>query len=563
MSAGTVIADRYELLDALGSGGMGTTWRARDRQLGNDVAIKLLRMDRVEDWKVIELFEREARTLASLTHPGVPRYIDAQAGGDDGWYLVQELAPGRSLEDLLTQRLPEEALRSIASQILDVLVYLQTWSPPVIHRDIKPSNLIVDDAGRVKVVDFGAACRSITDTQLGGSTVVGTFGYMAPEQFRGVATAATDLYGLGMTLVHVATGVEPSQLPTERMAVQFRDRVQLTPGVVAWLERMTAPALEDRFQSATEALAALQHVDDYRDLPAFPWQGSRSVTVLRHDDGVELEITPRSMRGAGVFFVLFGAVWSVISTIAAISMIVDTGGELGAVFLGTLFAGLGWVMIVAGVHQFRMREWFTLRGQRWIRRWRAFPWGEKEQEGATTDIMRIDAVPNGTKVNGQSLYVVHLETRSGLVKLGSGLAYGEAFSLAEALSAMVGLETPRHAGPFDQFTAQFKAMFDGMKGGGALKGLARLAAHLPAVQEAVQQVSGSAAPTTNRPGGAAGATWRPEPAAPGARPASTQASSTQASSAAGAGQGSAHQPSVIHADQRADAHSDTGSWPPR
>src|SRR5262249_38717621 len=111
--------------------------------------------------------------------------------------------------------------------------------------------------GSVALVDFGAVRDRWRDTQVGGSTVVGTYGYMAPEQFLGHASAASDLFGLGSTLVFLLTQTVPAELPHRRLRVDFRSRVKLSRHFASWLEKMIEPTLEDRFDTATEALDAL------------------------------------------------------------------------------------------------------------------------------------------------------------------------------------------------------------------------------------------------------------------------------------------------------------------
>jgi ankyrin repeat protein len=215
------------------------------------------------DWKVLELFEREARILEQLNHPAIPRYLDyfeVDTPEDRAFYIAQELAEGKSLADLVEigWRTNEDGVRRIATQILEILVYLHSLKPPVVHRDIKPQNLICGKDGKIFLVDFGAVQDTYRTTLAKGSTIVGTYGYMAPEQFRGQAVPATDLYGLGATVLFLLTHRSPSDLPQERLKISFRSRIQVSEGFADWLEKMLEPDVEDRFPSAKEALAALQ-----------------------------------------------------------------------------------------------------------------------------------------------------------------------------------------------------------------------------------------------------------------------------------------------------------------
>jgi tetratricopeptide (TPR) repeat protein len=242
---------------------MGVTYEAERTADGMRVALKELRLSRVDDWKVLELFEREARVLANIAHPCVPAYIDhfkIESAEGAAFYLVQELAGGRSLAQRVADgfRADEAEAKRIAETLLDVLEYLHARNPPVFHRDIKPQNVLLDDAGKAWLVDFGSV-RDVYKTTAGGSTVAGTFGYMAPEQLRGVARPESDLYGLGATLLFALSGQSPVDMPQVKLRVDFRRRVSLSKPMSAWLAKMLEPAPEDRFPSARMATLALRN----------------------------------------------------------------------------------------------------------------------------------------------------------------------------------------------------------------------------------------------------------------------------------------------------------------
>jgi serine/threonine protein kinase len=134
----------------------------------------------------------------------------------------------------------------------------------VIHRDIKPSNVLLTDRtahspGQVYLIDFGSVQTAIS---CGTQTVVGTYGYMPPEQFGGRTSAATDIYALGVTLIYLATGCHPDELPQQDLRLCFENRVNLSPRLVGWLQRATYPSLERRFQSSQQALHSLDHDPD-------------------------------------------------------------------------------------------------------------------------------------------------------------------------------------------------------------------------------------------------------------------------------------------------------------
>lgn len=198
----TALDGRYVLDSVVGSGALGTTYRAVRLADQMVVAIKELSMRRADSLKTLELCEREARVLRQLDHPGIPHYLDdfhVGTGKQTSYYIVQELIEGRTLAEMMeTKRFHETEILELAGAIVEILRYLHHRAPPVIHRDIKPGNIMVrtdrkiTEPGAVVLIDFGAVRDVMKDPALGGSTVAGTFGYMAPEQFRGVATPATD-----------------------------------------------------------------------------------------------------------------------------------------------------------------------------------------------------------------------------------------------------------------------------------------------------------------------------------------------------------------------------------
>jgi ankyrin repeat protein len=278
----SIIDDRYQLVELLGEGGSGSTYRAMRLADGATVAIKILSLRHLNDWKQLELFEREAKVLAQISHPQIPKYLEyfhVDTPDNRAFYIVQQLAPGRSLTDWVQSgwRGTESEVRDLASQLLEILQYLQHQSPPLIHRDLKPHNIIRNDDGRVFLVDFGAVQDVYHNTLLKGCTVAGTFGYMAPEQFRGAAVPASDLYGLGATILYLLTHRSPADLPQERLKLNFRAHVNISNHFADWLEMMLETDTADRFSSADEALTALQKQHQFRiqrgTKIGFPWKG--------------------------------------------------------------------------------------------------------------------------------------------------------------------------------------------------------------------------------------------------------------------------------------------------
>jgi eukaryotic-like serine/threonine-protein kinase len=220
----------YEVLGLLGAGGMGEVWRARDTRLGREVAIKVLPGDFLEDEERKARFEREARTLASLNHPGIAAIYSFEevlgSPGSPGRHLlVMELVKGESLDAKIGRRpLPFQEILSIGCQIADALAAAHAHG--VVHRDLKPGNIMINDEERPKILDFGLArlssppfspthTESMTAALTAQGAVFGTVPYMAPEQLRGEkADARSDLFSFGVMLYEMASGRRPFAGPT-------------------------------------------------------------------------------------------------------------------------------------------------------------------------------------------------------------------------------------------------------------------------------------------------------------------------------------------------------------
>ena len=259
---GELVNERYRIVGTLGRGGTATTYSADDLERGRRVALKQLWLWHRNDWKVLELFEREARVLAGLNHPAIPKYFDffqLETARGPCFYLAQELAEGRTLKAWVESGFhpPETLVRNLADELLGILEYLHGLSPPVIHRDIKPANLIWRTDGRIALVDFGAARDTLKSQTSEGSTIVGTYGFMAPEQFRGHAVPQTDLYGVGATCLWMLSRRTPAELP-EKNGQPKVALATVSPALEAWIARLVLRAPEERFSSAALARQALR-----------------------------------------------------------------------------------------------------------------------------------------------------------------------------------------------------------------------------------------------------------------------------------------------------------------
>jgi len=259
------LKERYQLQQQLGNNAGRQTWLAQDLQSGEQVTVKLLAFNPQMEWDEFKLFEREAAVLKQLNHPRIPQYrdyfsLDQKIGAGLCWFgLVQDYIPGKSLQQLLNKgkRFTESQVRSIAKQVLEILIYLHGLKSPVLHRDIKPSNLILGEDKQIYLVDFGAVQDSAAVEGM-TFTVVGTSGYAPLEQFWGQAVPASDLYALGATLIHLLTGVSPADLPQQNLRIQFREQVSINSQLISWIEALTEPDLDLRLSCASQALDALE-----------------------------------------------------------------------------------------------------------------------------------------------------------------------------------------------------------------------------------------------------------------------------------------------------------------
>jgi serine/threonine protein kinase len=348
LQAPEILVERYQLQRALGKSAIRQTWLAWDLINQEQVVVKLLMVSDQLQWDNLRLFEREAKVLRQLDHPCIPQYYDDFVLEGDITYfaLVQEYINAKSIKELFAsgKTFSEIEVRQIAQAVLKILIYLHKLSPPVIHRDIKPSNLLLDSSenkNQVYLVDFGAvqdraAAEGVT------FTIVGTYGYTPLEQFGGRATPASDLYALGATLINLATGIPPGDLPQFDSRMQFAHLTKLNPGFVRWLQQMTEPNLEFRFGRAAEALKALETNElatnnTNKDIPHTP------VFIRKSLEKLEIDIPTNQ----NVIELVFGGG----ALLLWILFILTSGGTAGI--------WVGWLFFIFGAS---IIAWLTLPG---------------------------------------------------------------------------------------------------------------------------------------------------------------------------------------------------------
>ena len=252
-----VLRRNYEYIRILGEGANGRTWLAKDLRTGAEVAVKELKV--FDDFKQVELFARESEVLRSLDIRGVPKFYRSVAPevATASGYLVQEYVPHPSLQRMLDEghRFTESEVLGILYEVGRILYELQNrYAPPVLHRDIKASNILYDGT-RVWLIDFGAVANARVRSE--GSTVAGTFGYMAPEQLMGDACEQSDFYALGATAVQLLTGIAPHEMECDVFRICLepvfaRAGVVVSAHCMALLEGLLSPDVSGRPASAVE-----------------------------------------------------------------------------------------------------------------------------------------------------------------------------------------------------------------------------------------------------------------------------------------------------------------------
>jgi hypothetical protein len=270
-----LLRERYELGEPIAEGTFDITLQATDRHSDETVAVKRVCLSDLGDWASLEALEREARLLRGLDHPGVPSFIEAFEGEHEGkpaFYFVAKHVEGETLAERIARgaRWTNQQAHDLVTAVLEILTALHELSPRVIHRDIKPDNVVIRSDGSVVLVGFGA----VQDPSGASPTIVGTPGYMPPEQAVGVADPRSDLYALAATMVHAVTHRPPAEVVAEgaRSQVGVGARVRALAGIdenlSRVLERMLEPVPDQRFSSARAVLAAL--ADPHGAEPAPP-----------------------------------------------------------------------------------------------------------------------------------------------------------------------------------------------------------------------------------------------------------------------------------------------------
>ena len=266
---GKLLGNRYEIIEKIGNGGMATVYKATDKVLKRDVAVKILRDEFTTDEEFIKRFEVEAQSAARLTHANIVSIYDVGVDGNL-YYIVMELIQGKTLKEIIIKErgpLPWKWSINVAIQIASALEMAHKNN--IIHRDIKPHNIIITEDGVAKVTDFGIAKAVSNSTITAFGTTIGSVHYFSPEHARGGYTdAKSDLYSLGVVMYEMVTGKVPFDADTpvsvalKHMQEEPEEPIEVNPNVPTAVNKIIMRALQKditlRYQTASDMLVDLR-----------------------------------------------------------------------------------------------------------------------------------------------------------------------------------------------------------------------------------------------------------------------------------------------------------------
>ena len=325
VTSGNILINRYRIVRLLGQGGFGAVYRAWDMTLERPCAIKES-LDISQEAQ--RQFKREAKLLANLAHPNLPRVTDYFSLPGQGQYLVMDFVEGQDLQELLNRAsgsLPEASIQSWITQVCDALAYLHTQKPPIIHRDIKPANIKITPQGQAMLVDFGIAKVYDPKSQTTEGARAVTPGYSPYEQYGlGSTDIRSDIYALGATLYALLTGKAPPESLQRVLRDQMVPAEQLNPHLTQDVKVALQRALQidpnNRFQTVTDFKLALQ---------------GKAISPT-----VTAKTLPPPLPGRGNRMLLGSAVGLMIAAVVGVVLlVVGAALFLPSGFLSSLFGG--------------------------------------------------------------------------------------------------------------------------------------------------------------------------------------------------------------------------------
>ncbi|HVW80096.1 MAG TPA: Stk1 family PASTA domain-containing Ser/Thr kinase [Mycobacteriales bacterium] len=436
----SLIADRYEIGEVIGHGGMAEVHRGRDVRLGRPVAIKLLRRDLARDPTFQARFRREAQSAASLNSPSIVAVYDTGEDVVDGVttpYIVMEYVEGRTLRDILAAEgrlLPRRALETTAAVCMALE---QAHAAGIVHRDIKPGNVMVTTSGEVKVTDFGIAraLTSSTSTMTQTAAVVGTAHYLSPEQARGEhVDARSDVYSTGCLLYELLTGAPPfTGESAVAVAYQHVREDPVSPSTVEPDVPKAADAIVlvamaknpvNRYGSAAEMRADIERALTGRPVHARPVSAGSELTGATMSPTTVLLREPTARRRSAAYAALAIAALAVfvIALVIARNVVTGNGGDLNTpVVVGQSLADAQSTLAAQGLQVGTVSEVYSS----------AEPKGAVLSQDPPAGILLRKGAPVNLVVSEGIQYV---QMPSGLV----GLSQADATSALEAAHLKVG-----------------------------------------------------------------------------------------------------------------------------
>ena len=311
LKSGMIIAERYEILGKIGTGGMADVYKAKDHKLNRFVAVKVLKAEFREDTTFIRKFRSEAQAAAGLTHPNIVNVFDV--GDDEGlYYIVMELIEGITLKDYISKK-GKLSVKEATSIAIQVSMGLETaHSHGIVHRDVKPQNIIISTDGKVKVTDFGIARAASSNTI--SSNVMGSVHYSSPEQVRGgYSDEKSDIYSLGITLYEMVTGKVPFDGDTTvAIAIKHLQEEMVAPSVYTpelpysleqIIYKCTQKSVNRRYNKMEDVIADLKHslIDPQGDFVKLTSVDNDAKTVIISDEELgTIKHTPKQKVRAEV-----------------------------------------------------------------------------------------------------------------------------------------------------------------------------------------------------------------------------------------------------------------------
>ena len=297
-----IIAERYELLELIGQGGMADVYLAQDIILNRTIAIKILRTSLAKDPIYVTRFQREASAAAALSHKNIVEIYDV-GEDEDKYYIVMEYVPGMTLKELILKRGAVHVVEAIDIMKQVISGISKAHQLGIIHRDLKPQNILVTDSGVAKIADFGIASMQSLAQVTQTDVIMGSLHYLAPELARGEkATAQSDVYALGIVFYELLrgevpfNGESPVNIALKHMQEDLPSLLEFNPSIPQSVENIvikaTAKNLNDRYKSATEMLD---------DIKTCMERQNEEKLVFSHDQDTDptIVIDPRSAFTSG------------------------------------------------------------------------------------------------------------------------------------------------------------------------------------------------------------------------------------------------------------------------